>query len=134
MDTFIGNFNKIHGSDGALLLTAQNKSVEDLTLTGSFYHIMDVAQVDENQEAVWLDGKYAFNDKMKLESQIGRIYGDFTDSIGGKDTKAFGMRFSAKLGKFDTAIAYSTVNKGSIPTANIAGSGVKSPLYTQHFC
>lgn len=127
----IGNFNKILGSDGALMLTASNKSFEDLTLTGTYYNIMDVAQVDENQEALWFDAKYNLSETMKLESQLGRIYGDYTDSIGGKDSKAFGMRFSAKLGDFNTNIAYSSVNKGTLPVANIAGSGVKSPLYTQ---
>lgn len=127
----LNDFNKIWNADSVLMLTAQNKSFENLTLTGSFYDILDVAQTSEDQQAVWVDGKYALPHGMKAEAQLGRIYGDFTDSIGGIDSKAFGARFSGKVGDVNLSLAYSTVNKGTINTANIAGSGVKSPLYTQ---
>jgi hypothetical protein len=127
----LNDFNKIWNSDSVLMFTAQNKSIENLTLTGSFYDILDVAQTNENQQAIWLDGKYALPQGMKAEGQFGRIYGDFTDAIGGKDSKAFGLRFSGKIGDVNASLAYSSVNKGTINTANIAGSGVKSPLYTQ---
>ena len=127
----LSSFNEIWGADAVYMLTAQNKSVENLTLTGSFYHLDDVADVGENQQALWGDAKYDFGNSMKLAGQFGRIYGDFTDSIGGKDTKAFGMMVSGEIAGINTSLAYSSVNKGSIPLANIAGSGVKSPLYTQ---
>lgn len=127
----LNNFNKIWNADATFMIAAQNKSFENLTLTGSFYNLFDVAQTSEGQQALWGDAKYDFGNSIKAEGQIGRIYGDFTDSVGGKDTKAVGFKVSGKIGVINTSLAWSSVNKGTINAANIAGAGVKSPLYTQ---
>ena len=127
----MSSFKRIWNSDKVYILTAQNKAFENLTLTGSFYSLDDVMQVDESQQALWADAGYKISDVSSFGIQAGKIYGDYTDSVGGKDTNAFGVKFATKFGKVKTTFAYSSVNDGSINVANIAGFGVKSPLYTQ---
>lgn len=127
----LSDFRRIWNSDKVYMLTAQNKAFENLTLTGSFYSLDDVAQIDESQQALWGDASYKISDINSFGIQAGKIYGDFTDSVGGKDTNAFGVKFATKLGMVKTTFAYSSVDDGTINAANIAGFGVKSPLYTQ---
>lgn len=127
----LSNFRRIWNSDKVYMLTAQNKSFENLTLTGSFYSLDDVAQIDESQQALWADASYKISDINSFGFQAGKIYGDFTDSVGGKDTNAFGVKYATKFGDVKTTFAYSSVDDGTINMANIAGFGVKSPLYTQ---
>ncbi|MBD3790128.1 MAG: hypothetical protein IE885_07175, partial [Campylobacterales bacterium] len=41
MHANMADFNKLNGNDGVFMLTAQNKSIENLTLTGSWYYAAD---------------------------------------------------------------------------------------------
>ena len=76
--------------------------------------------------AYWLDAKFN-GAKVKVALQTGSIGGGAVP----EDTNAFGVKFSGKLGDFDTSFAYSSAGDGSLNVSNLAGAGVKSPLYTQ---
>ena len=127
----LSSFQRVQNSDKFYMITAQNKGIENLTLTGSFYLLDDVDQSDESQQALWADASYKISDINSISVQAGTIYGDYTDSLNGKDSNAFGIKFSTKLGKVNTTFAYTSANDGTIRTANLLGAGVKSPLYTQ---
>ena len=46
----MNDFNSV--ADGAYMLTVQNKSIENLTLTGTYYDIRDFARI------FWADASY----------------------------------------------------------------------------
>jgi len=46
-------------------------------------------------------------------------------------TTGYGAKLSADYGIFDTSIAYSSVNNGTVSPLQNFGTGVKTPLYTQ---
>ena len=118
----IGNmneFNKANGSDGIWMLTAQNKSIENLTLTGSLYYANDYANI------LWLDAGYDAG-FANIGIQGGAVW---LDAGGTTDTKAFGIKASKKL--FDVvnaSVAYSHINDSSAGIFNVGGA--TSTLYT----
>jgi len=124
----VGNLNdygRFYGSDVAHMITAQNTSFDGVTLTGSFYSLPD-ATPDGTATALWFDAKVKY-DGMNFAFQAGSIGGDAVP----EDNTAFGIKVSGKLGDFDTSFAYTSASDGTLNIANLAGAGVKSPLFTQ---
>jgi len=122
----LNDFNRIQGGDGTAMFTAQNKSIDGLTLTGTFYNVFDVAQSGKDAQALWGDAKFKISD-FTIALQGGQIGGDAVPD----DTTAYGAKIGGNFGMFDASVAYSSVDDGTLNIANIAGSGVKTPLYTQ---
>jgi hypothetical protein len=109
------------------MFTVQNKSIDSLTLTGSYYLAPDFTALDD-VSVLWGDAKYGMGD-YAVALQGGTVLAG--DAIpGGKDTTAFGAKIGGNFGMFDASVAYSSVDDGSVPIHNL-GTGVKTPLYTQ---
>ena len=117
------DFNSVNDDDGIYLLTVQNKSIEGLTLTGSWYYAAEYV-AGEDANILWGDANYKFGDYC-VAGQVGTVMSDgFAD-----DTVAFGLKAGGNFGMFDASIAYSSVDDGGIGVFNVGG--VKTPLYTQ---
>jgi hypothetical protein len=121
----LDTFSDFYGSDVAYMVTAQNKSISGLTLTGTYYTLPDATPAGDAM-AMWGDAKFKMGD-YSIALQGGSIGGDAVPD----DTTAFGAKVAAKFGIFSTSLAYSSVDDGSLDIANLAGAGVKTPLYTQ---
>jgi len=121
----LDTFNDFYGSDGVHMITAQNKSIDGLTLTGSYYLLPD-ATIAGDADAIWGDAKFKMGN-YSVALQGGTIGGDAVAD----DTTAFGAKIGGNFGMFDASVAYSSVDDGSLNIANLAGAGVKTPLYTQ---
>jgi len=139
----LNEFNDVNGDDGIFLLTAQNKSINGLTITGSVYYapslLANLAQkVDEvagnpvvetesdDTTIIWGDIAYANADfPVTFAAQGGQI------SLGNdtEDTTAFGAKIGAGYSMFNFTAAYSSVDEGTSGVFNVGG--VKTPLYTQ---
>lgn len=126
----ITDFNSINDDDGAYMLTVQNKSIENLTLTGSWYYIPNLgnnlgATPEENAANVlWGDAQYNA-DMFHVGIQGGSIMSDdFND-----DTTAFGAKVGGTVSGINLMAAYSTVNDGDTGMFNIGGT--TSALYTE---
>jgi hypothetical protein len=117
------DFNSVNGDDGVYMLTAQNKSFDGLTLTGTWYYGPDLGGSDD-VHILWGDIAYAA-DSFYAAGQVGTVMSDaFND-----DTVAFGVKAGTDLGMFNVELAYSNVNEGDAGLHNVGG--VKTPLYTQ---
>ncbi|MGW8168882.1 MAG: hypothetical protein ACWGHH_02645 [Sulfurovaceae bacterium] len=117
----MANFDKINGSDGVFMLTAQNKSIADLTLTGSWYFGSDFTANDD-LNILWGDAQYNAG-FANIALQGGAVMNDDID-----DTKAFGAMISGKLDMINAHVAYAHVNDSSLGMFNTGGS--TSALYT----
>jgi hypothetical protein len=111
--------------EAAFMLTAQNKSIDGLTLTLSYYMMPEMIGTDD-VSAVWGDANYAMGDYY-VAAQGGKI---ITDTVGVVDTTAFGGKVGGTFGMFGVEVAYSSVDEGTAPIHNV-GTQVKTPLYTQ---
>ena len=117
--TNMGNFNKLNGNDGIWMLTAQNKSIDNLTLTGSFYYANDYANI------FWVDAGYNAG-IVNIALQGGAVW---LDASGTTDTKAFGAKVSSKFfDKVNASLAYSYINDSDAGIFNVGGNS--SVLYT----
>jgi len=117
------DFNSVNDDDGIYLLTVQNKSIENLTLTGSWYFASDYV-AGEDANILWGDAIYKVG-SYNLAAQVGTVMSDgFAD-----DTVAFGLKAGGHFGMFDASIAYSNVDDGDSGVFNVGGP--KTPLYTQ---
>jgi len=119
--------NNNHDNGAVHMLTAQNTSVAGLTLTGTYYIAPDFTPADD-LSVIWGDAKFNVSN-YSVALQGGTILAEDL-APGYKDTTAFGAKVGATFGMFDTSVAYSTVDDGSVPIHNL-GTGVKTPLYTQ---
>jgi len=123
-----GSFNQINNpGDIVHMLTAQNKSVEGLTLTGTAYYAPDMFTT-EDALVLWGDAKFGISD-YSIALQGGTIMGA-NDAGLGEDTVAFGAKVGANFGMFGASVAFSSVDEGTVGITNL-GTGIKSPLYTQ---
>ena len=111
------SFTALNGEDGVHMLTAQNKSIEGLTLTGSYYTASDAF------DALWGDAKFKISD-FTVALQGGQVDPDANDA-----TTALGAKIGGDFGMFGASVAYSTVSDDVAGISN--ATGVKSPLYTQ---
>jgi len=125
--TDMSNFRSFNDHDGIYMLTVQNKSIENLTVTGSYYYAADF--IKQNAHILWGDAKYGFSDYV-VAGQMGTwIDGDF-----GKDNDSFawGLKGSGNFGMFDASLAYTSVDDGGVQgLSNVNVGGIKTPLYTQ---
>ena len=124
----IGSFYHINPSkDGVNMLTVQNKSIENLSLTGTWYYAANYTEALANGGDVnilWGDATYAA-DAFTVGIQGGQV-----DPDGLSSTSAFGAKIAGNLGMFSLLAAYSSVDDGAVPIVNL-GTDVKTPLYTQ---
>ncbi len=124
----LGDFNPLNDSDGVYMLTAQNKSIAGLTLTGTGYFAPDMLQAGTSNATIgW--GDVAYSLPIAGNSVNFGLQGGIVDGAV-NNTTAFGAKVGTKISMFDAAIAYSSVNDGDVPIHNL-GTGVKTPLYTQ---
>jgi len=128
----IGTFNYINSATdaagqgkGVYMLTAQNKSVDGLVPTLSYY------QASSLLKATWLDVKADLNKMAGAPVSLGLQGGQISvNASGTKDSKAMGIKVSSKVGTTGVTLAYSKTNNGTVAIHNL-GTGVKTPLYTQ---
>ncbi|SFV59831.1 hypothetical protein MNB_SV-8-54 [hydrothermal vent metagenome] len=124
----LSDFNKFNDHDGIHMLTVQNKSVEGLTLTGSYYYAPNLDQANGNDAHIlWGDAKYAISD-YAVALQGGYIFGDAVDN---HETTSFGAKVGGNFGMFDASLAYSYVGDEDMAATVTNFGGVKTPLYTQ---
>ncbi len=129
----MNDFDKLNGNDGVWMLTAQNKSIADLTLTGSYYYLSDLNKdalnstgyLGDDVNILWADAQYNAG-IAKIGLQGGAVLLGLT---GTSDTNAFGAKVSGKIDIVNASLAYSHVNKSTAGVFNVGG--VKTPLYTQ---
>jgi hypothetical protein len=92
------------GEDGTYMLTAQNKSISNLTLTGTFYYApafiknagTNGADIDAN--VLWGDAAYK-NDDMPVTFGLQGGYLD-ANNVGFSSTKAWGAKIGGHWGAF----------------------------------
>jgi hypothetical protein len=139
----LSTFNKTNGDDGVFMLTAQNKSIEGLTLTGSLYYaanfadnntVLNAALGNTGNEAmiVWGSAEYVMGDYYAAV-QGGQIMDDDLATAGSDNLTGFGGKIGGTFGMFSAELAYSSVDDKGHPTeVNLVNfGGVKTPLYTQ---
>lgn len=108
--------------NGGFMLGVINKSITDTVLSGYYYRVDDVSDVD----AIYLEA----TTKVSSISLAGQYMLFNPDMINTKKTNAFGLKVSLKVGKFDLTAAYSMVDDGTLNAAKFSDSGIKTPLYT----
>ncbi len=125
------NWDRINPDDAVHMVTAQNKSFDNTTLTGTWYYAPDMeinagltGPEGGDINVFWVDGTY------KADSFTVGIQGGQVDPDTLQSTSAFGAKIAGNLGMFDLSAAYSSVDDGTLPIHNL-GTGVKTPLYTQ---
>jgi len=117
-------FNDIN-EDGVYMLAAMNKSVDGLTLTGTYYYAGDL-NPNGDLNILWGDASYDAG-SFTVAGQGGYIFGDAVDNV---ETTAFGIKGAAKFSGVEATLAFTTVDDGEVPVINL-GTGERSPLYTQ---
>ncbi len=119
----MSDFNSFNDDDGIWMLTVQNKSIDSLTLTGTWYYAPDMA-VTEDINILWGDATYAA-ESFTVAGQIGSVMSDAFVN----DTVAWGLKVGGSIDMFDLSLAYTGVDDGDTGVFNVGG--VKTPLYTQ---
>lgn len=118
-DPYVEGMNRFYDvADGALMLTVQNKSIENLTLTGTYYDIRDFGNI------FWADAQYntdLFN--------VGVQGGTFNDENYDYDWKAYGIKAGVAAGPVNLMAAYSLIDPKEWGYFYQIG-GTTSPLYT----
>ncbi len=125
--TNLSNFTNINTRKGVYMVTLQNKSLDGLTLTGSYYYAPEIGTSPDDLSIAWGDATYKISDYV-VALQGGYIFGD---PVKDKETMAYGGKIGADFGMFDASVAFSAVGdkKAAIPVKNFGG--VKTPFYTQ---
>ena len=117
--------------NGAYMLTAQNKSMKDVTVTGSYYSIISggatAPAIAPHVDALWLDVKASNLGPVGVALQAGHLS---PDGAAFNDTKVVGVKVTGKASNVNLSLAYSKVGSGTLSVQNV-GTGVKTPLYTQ---
>lgn len=125
----MNSFEEINGDHGVFMLTAQNKSIENLTLTGSWYYSSEFLTNDD-LNILWGDAQYNFMQNYTLGLQGGTVMHDAFETFNsGDDTMAFGAMIGGKYDMFHGAIAFSSVDDGGFGVFNVGGQ--QTALYTQ---
>lgn len=124
MMTNLTDFNSLNDDRGLYMLTAQNKSFENLTLTGSYYYGSEFITADDIN-ILWGDAQYAAS-SFNVGVQGGTVMHDaMTDDI-----VAFGAKVGTTLAGFNLAAAYSNVNDGGVgASVNEGGLPVASGMF-----
>ncbi|MBD3791299.1 MAG: hypothetical protein IE918_03975 [Campylobacterales bacterium] len=121
------DFNSLNDERGVWMLTAQNKSIANLTLTGSWYYANEFITTDD-LNVLWGDAQYDAS-SFNVGIQGGTVMHDaFADDI-----VAFGAKVGAELAGAHLMAAYANVNDGGI-VGTASGmfniGGTTSALYT----
>ncbi|RLA77080.1 MAG: hypothetical protein DRG30_01190 [Epsilonproteobacteria bacterium] len=136
-------FNKVNGTDGIFMVTAQNKSIDGLTATGTVYYganlvdnmMIKIAEMDgaplptgtgDATTILWGDISYA---NAGLPVTFGLQGGTVDVGNDLETTTAWGAKIGGSVSMFSLLAAYSTVDEGATGVFNVGG--VKTPLYTQ---
>ncbi len=124
--TNLTDFNALNESDGVWMLTVQNKSFENVTLTGSWYygsdHDMGLPTTDDTN-ILWGDAQFGIAG-INMGIQGGTWMNDgFAD-----DMTAFGAKAGYDFGMINASVAYANVNDGGVGMAQLGGT--TSVLYT----
>lgn len=109
---------------GMLMLTVQNKSLENLLITATYYRLNELAGA-KSGSALWLDIK-SKHTPVKMGFQAGQI--DPSNRLD--KTTAFGAKASGKYENFGVSLAYSSVDDGAVSLQNYGTRGDVA-LYTQ---
>ncbi|MCP4414783.1 MAG: hypothetical protein GY808_19670 [Gammaproteobacteria bacterium] len=132
----LNGFSDLHGAKGgANMITAQNKSFKGVTLTGSYYWIPDIsvgATYNGDADALWVDAGFNIS-KVAVGLQGGYIKANLDGGVD-EQVDALGVKVSGKINKVGWSAAYSSVSDSDhsvLALSNIAGGGIKTPLYTQ---
>jgi len=121
----MGEFTKLNeNGDIVHMLTAQNQSLTDLTLTGSLYYAPKFTPKD-TLNILWADVKYHYQG-YDLAFQAGQIL----EIANTTATTAIGAKIGSRYDIFNASLALSYVNDGTMKLQNL-GTNVKTPLYTQ---
>ncbi len=114
---------------GIYMLTAQNKSISGLALTGTYYYAPEMF-ITEDAHILWGDALFSISD-YAIGLQGGTILTG--EPTGITDTVAFGAKAGATFGMFNVGAAYTSVDEGTVGIANLAGGTTfsETPLYTQ---
>ncbi len=139
---------QVRPGNGAYMLTAQNKSLDGLAVTGSYYSIIaganepgytyknlqgndvNVTSSVPHVDALWLDAQIDLNKLAGTPVTVG-LQGGQTKVKGGDAKQAAGIKVAGKAGPANVSLAYTkTGTKGDVSIQNV-GTGVKTPLYTQ---
>lgn len=123
MAAAMNEFGSLNGGDGVFMLTAQNKSIADLTLTGSWYYGVDFTPVDD-LNILWIDAQYNAG-----FANIALQGGTLMNDAWADDTTAFGAMISGKFDMINAHVAYAHVNDGDAGIFQVGGS--TSALYTE---
>lgn len=113
-------------SDGAFMLGAENKSINNVALSGYYYFIKGASDIN----SIYLQAVTKVN-RISLSTQY--MFFD-SDAANSNSTNAFGVLVSSKIGKFNLSGAVSTVDKGTLNAAKFSDNGIKTPLYTASIC
>lgn len=118
------DFNSVNDDDGIYMLTVQNKSIANLTLTGSVYYGQDMSQptVTTTDDVTIFWGDAAYN----ADSFGIAIQGGTEDAGLADDMTAFGAKLTAAVSGINLMGAYSTVSDGRVEQIG----GTTSVLYT----
>ena len=124
----MNNFGSTNWDNGVFMLTAQNKSIADLTLTGSYYYGADysnmlVPATNEDLHILWADAQYNAG-----FANIGLQGGAIMNDALADDTTAFGAMISGKFDMINAHVAYSHVNDSDLGMFQVGGT--TSALYT----
>ena len=116
------DFNSLNDDRGVFMLTAQNKSIENMTLTGTWYYANEFFGNDD-LHILWGDVQYDATD-FNVGLQGGTMMSDaFAD-----DMVAFGAKVGAEFNGVHAMLAYSNVNDGGAGMFQLGGT--TSALYT----
>ena len=112
--TGMNEFNSINNNNGALMLTVQNKSIDNVTLTGSYYNISTNLAGDY---ILWADALI----------NVGNFNVGLQGGKADEGFKAYGVKVGTTISDINLALAYSNIG-GSGPLEQVGGT--TSPLYT----
>ena len=114
--TKMQKFDKVNGSDGVFMLTAANKSIEGVGLTGSIYYAPDYVTKDD-LIAGWLDAAFDIGDYT-----AGLQAGIIDHKAFNKETLAFGGKIGGKIDNgMSFGLAATDVNNGGLDTRELGG-------------
>ncbi len=133
----LGDWSDMGVNDnGVFMLTAINRSVAGLALTGTMYYAPEMANLEEDAIIFWGDAKFSTKvagATVNVAAQGGMIDLDLDDPSIAYGVKAGGKYDIPAIGNVALCVAYTGVDLQDVdnaPIKNLA-TGVKTPLYTQ---
>ncbi len=116
-------FEDFVNDDGGFMLGVENKTIPGLALSGYYYHINYISDID----SLYFEASY----KIKAINIAGQYLYFDPDAPFADETNAFGFLVSSKIGMFDLSGAFTSVGEGTMMAARFSDNGCKTPLFTQ---